>query len=294
MTKKADEAKADYLAGKSYKEIAAQYGVSEGTVRAWKSRYKWDGSAPPKKGATKSATQHKNVATKTQHVAVQQLSDNHELTEKQKLFCLYYLQRFNATWAHQKAFDSKYNTAAVEGSNLLRNPKVKEALNKLRKEQQQDLYINANDILKEYIKQATASLGDVLNYDSYEEVMTDEDGKPKFDQDNKLERYHRVDIHLKPADEVDWSLIEDVHVGRDGLVVKLYDKQKAMKELLDRLPDPDEKPDQSMTTAIQMAKLKRLKADADVAEYKAKFVAHPDEIKDRTVIVDDFEADQDK
>lgn len=251
MTKKADEAKADYLSGKSYKEIATKYDVSTGTVRAWKSRYKWGKSKVSKKGATKnatkSATQHKNVATKTQHVAVKELADNHELTEKQKLFCLYYLQRFNATWAYQKAYGVNYNTAVTNGSRMLGNAKVKETLGKLRKEQQQELFINANDILSEYIKQATASLGDVLNYDSYEEVMTDEDGKPKFDQDNKLERYHRVDIHLKPADEVDWSLIEDVHVGRDGLVVKLYDKQKAMKELLDRLPEPETTNDESDT-----------------------------------------------
>ncbi|GAX05444.1 terminase [Secundilactobacillus pentosiphilus] len=266
MTKKADEAKADYLAGKSYKEIATQYGVSEGTVRAWKSRYKWDGSAPHKKSATKSATQHKNVATKTQHVAVQQLADNHELTEKQKLFCLYYLQRFNATWAYQKAYECNYNTAHTNGPALLANTGIKEALSKLRKEQQQDLYINANDILKEYIKQATASLGDVLNYDSYEEVVTDKDGKPMFDQDNKLERYHRVDIHLRPADEVDWSLIEDVHVGRDGLVVKLYDKQKAMKELLDRLPEPqttDDTDDAFLNAIVKANKTKDEDEDED-------------------------------
>lgn len=235
MAKKADQARADYLAGKTYKEIAAKYDVSVGTVRAWKSRYKWNGSG--KKSAAKSATQHKNVATKAQRVAVQQLADNHDLTDKQKRFCLYYLQRFNATWAYQKAYGVNYNTAVTAGARLFGNVKVKDAISKLRKEQQQDLFINANDILKEYIKQATASLGDVLNYDSYEEVLTDDDGNPKFDQDNKLERYHRVDIHLKPADEVDWSLIEDVHVGRDGLVVKMYDKQKAMKELLERLPE---------------------------------------------------------
>lgn len=255
MTKKADEAKADYLTGKSYKEIAAKYGVSAGTVRAWKSRYHWD-DAPPKQNATKSATQHKSVATKRNSVAVQQLADNQDLTEKQKLFCLYYIQRYNATWAYQQAYGSNYKTANNNGPALLVKTGIKEAIKKLKAKQQEAVFMDANDILIQYIKQATASLGDVINYDSYEEVVTDDDGKPKFDQNNKLERYHRVDIHLKPADEVDWSLIEDVHVGRDGLVVKLYDKQKAMKEVIDRLPEPEEtnSTDDAFLNAIYNAK----------------------------------------
>ncbi|HBF73729.1 MAG TPA: terminase small subunit [Lactobacillus sp.] len=59
----------------------------------------------------------------------------------------------------------------------------------------------------------------------------------------------------------------------------------AGKELLKRYPGNDKLVEQQ---------IRKIKAEADVAEYKAKLVAHPDEIKDRTVIVDDFETDQDK
>uniref|UniRef100_UPI00403FA481 terminase small subunit n=1 Tax=Lentilactobacillus hilgardii TaxID=1588 RepID=UPI00403FA481 len=115
--RKSDEAKADYLAGKAYKEIAAKYGVSPGTVRAWKSRYHWDGD-PPQQSITKSATQHKN-ATKKRNVAVEDVDQNSDLNDKQKMFCLYYMQRFNATWAYQKAYGVNWNSAHANGSRRL-------------------------------------------------------------------------------------------------------------------------------------------------------------------------------
>lgn len=53
------------------------------------------------------------------------------LNDKQKLFCLSYLQCFNATKAYKEAYSSikSDDTAAVSGARLLRNDKVKQALN---------------------------------------------------------------------------------------------------------------------------------------------------------------------
>lgn len=168
MTKRAEEAKADYLAGLSYKEIAKRYNVSQSTVRNWKSRGHWDEGQSAKESATENATASQKSATKRDIVAMQETLDATGLTEKQKLFCAYYLQRFNATWAYQKAYGSNYNTAMVEGNKLLRNPKIIEAIKDLKAKQQQSILMDANDVLLQYIKQATASLGDVINYDSYD------------------------------------------------------------------------------------------------------------------------------
>ena len=38
---KMEEAKADYLAGMKYKDIAKKYDVSLNTVKSWKTRNKW-------------------------------------------------------------------------------------------------------------------------------------------------------------------------------------------------------------------------------------------------------------
>ena len=50
--------------------------------------------------------------------------NNEELTEKQRLFCLYYVRWFNATKAYQKAYGCDYTTAMVNGCKLLSNPKI--------------------------------------------------------------------------------------------------------------------------------------------------------------------------
>jgi len=91
VTKRADEAKADYLAGLSYKEIAERYNVSQSTVRNWKSRNHWDEDKKTVSNATDNATKEQNIATKRDKNATEELlrndADSKNLTDKQKLFC---------------------------------------------------------------------------------------------------------------------------------------------------------------------------------------------------------------
>lgn len=44
----------------------------------------------------------------------------------------------------------------------------------------------------------------------------------------------------KDKDNIDWSVVKDIHYDQDGLVVNLYDKLQALFELLKRLPDSNE------------------------------------------------------
>jgi len=209
------------------KELAERYHVKASTLRSRKNREHWQ--RKPKK----VATQRNAVAT---HVA-KKLNKNASLTEKQKQFCLFYLQRFNATWAYQQAYKCSYETAMAEGSKSLRNPKIKKQLAELKQQQQADLYLTADDVLREYVKQAFSSLGDVLDYKSTEETVTDSEGVAQLDIHDDVITRHVTDIYLKHSNEIDWSVVQEIHRGKDGLVVKLYDKQKAMKELIDRLPE---------------------------------------------------------
>ncbi|MFD1411710.1 terminase small subunit [Lapidilactobacillus gannanensis] len=236
-----EAAEKDYLVGMKYKDIAAKYDVSINTVKSWKTRYDWQRvsnkkNAPPKK---RVHTKPKKGAHKVASEVVDELAANEELTEKQKLFCLLYLQRFNATWAYRKAYQCDYETANVNGSRLLVNASIQKQLSIIKQQQQSGLYLTADNILREYAKQAFASLDDVLDYRVHKEMIMTMDGVPCLDTDDNPVERHVSDIFLKPSDEIDWSLIQDIHTGKDGLVVKLYDKQKAMKELLDRLPEPD-------------------------------------------------------
>ncbi|QAS70251.1 terminase [Oenococcus sicerae] len=229
MTKQ-EEAKQDYLAGMKYKDIAEKYAVSLSTVRSWKARNGW-----PKSVATQRKVVAKSVA--------QKIDESPGLTEKQRLFCLYYLQRYNATWAYRKAYEVDYDTAHTNGSRMLANANVKSLLTELKQQQSADLYLTANDILKEFAKQATANLGDYLDFGKYDVLAEDEAGNVKLDTDDNPVKYRNSWVQLKDKNGLDTSLIKSVHIGKDGVVVELYDKQKAMKELLDRLPEPEVKDD---------------------------------------------------
>lgn len=124
-----EDAEKDYLSGMKYKDIAEKYGMSLNTVKSWKSRNGWQRDATKKKGAHKKS----KVAQARSPDVIDELVENDELKDRQKAFCLYYLQRYNATWAYQKAYGADYPTAMTNGPRLLRNAQVKKQLTELKK-----------------------------------------------------------------------------------------------------------------------------------------------------------------
>lgn len=243
MTKQ-EMAEKDYLAGMKYKDIAAKYEVSINTVKSWKKRNGWVRGAP----------KQKSVHPKTKKVAPK-FPDSDELNDKQKVFCLYYLQRYNATWAYQKTYGSDYETAMASGSRLLRNVKVKKYLAELKKQQSQDLYATANDILLRYLKQATSDVTDVLSFKTKKRLVYykihDKDGpyedaggkfryEPKINPETgEQDYYYEHLIKLKDSKDIDTSNIKSIRIDKGEPVVEMEDRQKAMQILLDRLPEPE-------------------------------------------------------
>ena len=123
MTKQ-ERAKQDYLAGMKYKTLLLSMKYPSTLLSHGKKRNGWVRGAP----------KQKSVHPKSEKVAPK-FPDSDELNDKQKIFCLYYLQRYNATWAYQKTYGSDYETAMASGSRLLRNVKVKKYLAELKKQQ---------------------------------------------------------------------------------------------------------------------------------------------------------------
>lgn len=222
----------DYLNKMKYKDIAEKYDVSINTVKSWKSR-KWN--APPEK---KVAHKTKKVAHKKKvPKAVEALNDNDELTEAQKMFCLYYLEDFNATQSYIKAYQCSYTTAMVNGNQLLRNTKIKNELDRLKLELQSEQYFKVDDIIKNYAKQAFSDITDFVDFKSekYYVYKKDERGDKKRvvnEFTGEEEVYVSSSINLKDSDKVDGTLIKNVRVGKDGPFVELHDKQKAMEQLM--------------------------------------------------------------
>lgn len=113
-----------YKASKGEKplvEIAKELNLKPSQIRKWKSQDKWDEQL---KGnvtiAKRSVTNVKNPRTKAK---LKKMLDDEELTEQERLFCLYYVKYFNGTQAALKAGYAK-SSAHVTSSRLLRRERV--------------------------------------------------------------------------------------------------------------------------------------------------------------------------
>ncbi|EMU52273.1 MAG: terminase small subunit [Clostridioides difficile] len=250
-------AEEDYINGMKYKEIAEKYNVSINTVKSWKTRYKW---CKDKKGmhtkSKKVCTQNKKSAGAKKNnecgikepIAdeVKEVMENEELTDKQRLFCIFYSKCFNATKAYLKAYTCTYETANAEGYKLLVNPCIKKQIDELTKIRFNKEALKSG-VLQKYIDIAFADLGDYLKFGKKTKgVWTkDKDGvdTPVIDPDTgqqKIKEYSYVD--LKESISVDTSLITEVSEGKDGIKIKLADKMKALDFLnkhLNLLSDED-------------------------------------------------------
>lgn len=210
------------------KELAEKHGAKLGTLKSRASREKWL-SNHDKKVATKKATERKKVATKKVEKIIE---SNSELKGWEIQFCYEYIKSWNATKSYMKARDVAYSTAAVEGSKLLRKPNIIKAIKDIKKETDTELLISVEDIKREYFKQSFADVTDFVEYGANEIQVHDKHGNPLMNTNGELVTYKDSYVNFKDMSEIDGRLIKEVRMGKDGPVIQLYDKQKAMQELL--------------------------------------------------------------
>ena len=210
------------------KDIAAQLGVKDAQIRKWKSQDKWEEKLKGTLQKNKRNVINKKTDINKQAVNedIESVLKNDKLTEKQKLFCIYYIENFNATKAYQRAYECSYATAMSEGSKSLRNPKIKIEIDRLTNECLEEQEINSKllskRLWKKYIDIAFADITDYLEFNS-KEVQ------------GEYGTYTKNTIRLKNSDEVDGSLISEISEGRYGIKIKLQDKMKALQWLSDRM-----------------------------------------------------------
>lgn len=247
---KQEQARKQYEQGKEYKEISRNLDVSINTIKSWRTRNKWK----RKQGANSA---NKNAPTENIGAKVQ-MHKNTATDERWKEFCELYLRTFNATKAYMEVYKVKYNTATVNGSRLLRNAKVQEYLSKLKKAHAAELFIDTQDLLEEEVKIAKASLYDAIDIQTIRQERVDAEGNQVTDVNGEpiIDVYD--EIYMKDKDKIDWSTIAELHRGKDGLVVKQYDKHKAIELLLKQLPS--KKNDLELEKMKQQNRLISLKA----------------------------------
>ena len=254
------KAEAMYRSGEKLVDIAAALGVPEGTIRSWKGRYHWNGSV-----ATKNATKKCNVAAKeekkreTVAADVRQVMENTELTEKQRLFCLYYIRCFNATRAYQKAYACSYEAAGTAGQRMLQNVAIKDEIQRLKQGRLNRELISEEDIVQKYIDIAFADITDYVEF-GQEEVPIICNGSVAMQKDpetgNEIPATQKISTvrFRRDAASMDGSLISEVRISQGNASVKLKDSMKALQWLADHM---------DLATEEQRARIDQLRAQTD-------------------------------
>ena len=235
---RADKAVEMYKQGLKLIEIANQLGIAEGTVRSWKNRYKWDdgGNATLRKKEKKECNVAKESKrakrAKKEPVAheVEAVIQNTDLTDKQQLFCIYYIRCFNATKAYQKAYGCDYRTAQSNGYQLLTNTYIRDEIMRLKQERLNREFLSESDIFQKYMDIAFADMTDF------------------------------VDIHggfVSVRQEIDGTIVSEVSNTQSGIKIKLADRMKALQWLTDHM---------DLATEKQRAEIALLKSRADAGK----------------------------
>jgi phage terminase small subunit len=246
---KQNEAEKLYRAGEKLVDIAHKLDVPEGTVRRWKSTYKWGSEKSERSDAKKSERSllknKKNRSKKVPLAAeVEELSENGELTDKQRLFCIYYIKSFNATKAYHKAYKCSYETAMTNGPRMLRNAQVKSTIESLKQSRLNRELLSEDDIFQKYMDIAFADMTDYMEFGNREITTLDE-------ETGKLVKKRVNYISIKDSNEVDGTLISEISKIKGDVKVKLADRMQALKWLSDHM---------DIATAEQKAKLAILRA----------------------------------
>lgn len=254
-----EQAKAMYLKGMKLVEIASQLNVSEGTVRSWKSRYKWDCNvANEKRNVAKKKKEENSKNKKAIADEVNQVLENTDLTDKQRLFCLYYIRYFNATKAYKKAYGCSYDVANSEGYKLLVNPCIKEEIKRLKQNRLNRELMDESDIFQKYMDIAFSDITDYVEFGQEEvpvmavygpvQVKDEKTGKKKT-----LTKRVNV-VRFKDSEEIDGTIISEVKQGKDGASIKLADRMKALDWLAEHM---------DMATIEQRARIENIKAKTE-------------------------------
>lgn len=194
-----------YKQGIKLIDIANQLNIPDGTVRRWKSINKWDGERVVKKKTERSAKKKTD-----KHIAkeVKEVMSNDLLTDKQRLFCLYYIRCFNATKAYQKAYGVSYDTAASCSYRMMDNVGVREEIARLKQEKMNQTFLEPSDIFQKYMDIAFADMNDYF------------DVKGTF---------------LSVKGEIDGTILSEMSETPNGIKIKLADRMKALEWLADHM-----------------------------------------------------------
>ncbi len=277
---KAEVARKLYEQGILLKDIAEQLDVPQGTIRRWKSTYKWDQVADcsdVRKESERSVNSERSEKKKVQRVKhdVASVTENPELTDKQRLFCLYYVRCFNATKAYQKAYGCSYETACGHGHELLKNVEIIAEINRLKQSRLNRELLDEHDIFQKYMDIAFADITDFVEFGQEEEYVIGQFGLVQVEDPvtgKKAPLKQKVNtVRFRESDSIDGTLITEVKNGKNGASIKLADRMKALEWLAEHM---------DIATEEQKARIAVLKMKSSGDEPEDIDTSYVDALKD--------------
>lgn len=261
--KRIEQAKAMYLKGMKLVEIASQLNLPEGTVRRWKSTHRWDNERSDEN--SERSERKRREKKKAAENEIEQVMKNPDLTDKQQLFCLYYVRYFNATKAYQKAYGCSYEAAKSNGYQLLANTYIRNEIQVLKQSRLNRELLDEHDIFQKYMDIAFADITDFVQFGQEEEYVIGSFGPVQVEDPvtgKKVPLKQKVNtVHFRESDNVDGTIIAEIKNGKNGASIKLADRMKALEWLARHM---------DMATEEQKTKVEQIKAQTAAIKAKAQ------------------------
>lgn len=177
-----DKAKELFLTnrGITNREIANILGIDEKKVATWKYRDKWECNTEEKKNVVQqnkkcSTTNEKKELIPDENDKYEWIDEIDGLSDKQRLFCYYYMESLNVFQAGVKAgYSPNYSRTRIY--EMLEKDSIKAFLKKLREQQKQDFLISQEKILNRHVQVAFSDINEYFEEDGSLKPITHTDG----------------------------------------------------------------------------------------------------------------------
>lgn len=187
------------------KALSEKYDVKLGTLKSRKSREKWSSDATKKNATKKQKVATNRVRDATQKRKIKDVSEeslpSDNLTDKQRLFCMYHLKYFSAIKAYQKAYDCNYKTAHSNAYRMMAYEGVSQEIDRMKAEQAKGIKLDAQFVLQKYIDIAFADITDFATFGKKEVQamgafgpVEDDDGNPIMVEVNYVDFKESIEI----------------------------------------------------------------------------------------------------
>ena len=193
------------------------------------------------------------------------------MNEKQKRFCMYYVQSFNATRAYQKAYGCSWLSSNMNAYKLMKKKGVLRLIDELKAEQTRKIKLDIETLFRKYMDIAFADLTDFITFGKKKVPLVGPDGPLKGEDGEPMTKEINY-VDFKESSEVDGTLINELKIGRDGCSVKLSDRMRAMEWLSQFV---SEKEKNRLIVEKLKVEIEKLKAETEQVKKEKEKVSPP-------------------